>query len=335
MKRMVRVLALFFLLFSIWTGVKTGLAYAQGRKVRLAWVAVSGAMAPMWIAQDLNLYKKYGLDAELLYVGGSTLATRALVTGDLDITVNSGLSVVNAAAAEALDVVLTAGISNVLPFYLMARPGIKTSDLKGKIIATDKPGTGPYQALVLTLKHLHLTTRDVRIAPIGPPPTVLASMEQGVVDMGILSPPMSFRAEGLGFHNLVDIAALGIRSQGVCITTTRRFIRDYREEVLKFMKALVEAIYVYKTENETALKILEKYTKIRDRKILERTRRYYAEKIISQLPYPTREGLQAVVDDQAVINPAIASVVKVDSLIDNSFLAELEKSGFIQALYKK
>lgn len=335
MKRIVRVVALFFLLFSIWSsGAKTGLAYAQGRKVRLAWVAVSGAMAPVWIAQGLNLYKKYGLDAELLYVGGSTLATRALLTGDLDITVNSGLSVVNAAATEALDVVLVAGISNVLPFYLMARPGIKTSDLKGKIIATDKPGTGPYQALVLTLKHLHLATRDVRIAPIGPPPTVLASMEQGVVDMGILSPPMSFRAEGLGFHNLVDIAAIGIQSQGVCITTTRRFIRDHREEVLKFMKALVEAIYVYKTDNETALKILEKYTKIRDRKILERTRRYYAEKIIPQVPYPTREGLQAVVEDQAVISPAVASV-KVDSLIDNSFLAELERSGFVKTLYKK
>lgn len=216
----------------------------------------------------------------------------------------------------------------------MARPGIKTSDLKGKIIATDKPGTGPYQALVLTLKHLHLATRDVRIAPIGPPQTVLASMEQGVVDMGILSPPMSFRAEGLGFHNLVDIAAIGIQSQGVCITTTRRFIRDHREEVLKFMKALVEAIYVYKTDNETALKILEKYTKIRDRKILERTRRYYAEKIIPQVPYPTREGLQAVVEDQAVISPAVASV-KVDSLIDNSFLAELERSGFVKTLYKK
>lgn len=309
-------------------------ASAQGRKVRLAWVAVSGAMAPVWIAQELNLYKKYGLDAELLYVGGSSLATRALLTGDLDITISSGLSVVNAAATESLDVVLVAGISNVLPFYLMARSGFKTSDLKGKVIATDKPGTAPYHALVLTLKHLHLTPRDVRITPVGPPPTVLAVMEQGIVDVGILSPPMSFRAESLGFQNLVDLASLGIYSQGVCIATTRRFIRDHREEVLKFMKALVTAINIYKTDPDAALGVLEKYTKIRDRKILEKTRRYYAEKIIPDVPYPTREGLQAVVEDQAAISPAIAAV-KVDSLIDNSFLAELERSGFVQTLYKK
>src|SRR6266508_81974 len=98
MKKVVRIL----LLFSFWGFITDhGVALAQSRKVRVAWVAVGGAMAPVWIAHELNLYKKYGLDAELVYVGGSTLATRALLTGDLDITMNSGLSVVNAAGTGA------------------------------------------------------------------------------------------------------------------------------------------------------------------------------------------------------------------------------------------
>lgn len=310
-----------------------GAAFAQSRKVHLAWVAVGGAMGPVWIAQELNLYKKYGLAAELVYVGGSTLATRALLTGDLDITMNSGLSVVNAAGTGASDIVLIAGIANVLPFYLMGKSGLKVSDLKGKVIATDKPGTATYHALLVALKYLNLSPRDVRIAPVGPPPTALSAMEQGLVDAGILSPPMSFRAEGLGFQNLVDIASLGVYSQGVCITTTRRFVRDHRQEVLSFMKALIAAIHVYKTDPDASLKVLEKYTQIRDRQILERTRRYYAEKIIPQLPYATREGLQAVIEDQAGISPAVASV-KVDHLIDNSFVGELERSGFVQTLHK-
>lgn len=335
MTRTARVLVLFFLLFLIWTsGASTGLAFAQGRKVRLAWVAVSGAMAPVWLAQELNLYKKHGLDAELVYVGGSTVATRALLTGDLDITVNSGLSVVNAAGTGASDIVLIAGISNVPPFYLMAKGGTTTADLNGKVIGTDKPGTATYHALMLALKHLNLTPRNVRIAPVGPPPTTLSAMEQGLVDAGILSPPISFRAESLGFQNLVDIASLGIHSQEICITTTRAFIRDHREGVLRFMKAFVEAIYVYRSDQETSVRVLEKYTRIPDKKILERTRQYYALKIIPQVPYPTREGLLAVVKEQAAINPAVASV-KVDDLIDNSFLTELEKSGFVQTLYKK
>lgn len=337
MKKVNRFLSVFILSICISASIAlcraVSSAHAQSRKVRLAWVAVSGSMAPIWIAQELNLYKKYGLDAEILFVGGSTLATRALLTEYLDITVNSGLSVVNAAATEALDIVLIAGLTNVLPFHLMARPGIKTADLKGKLVATDQPGTAPYHALILTLKHLNLSPRDVRIVPLGPPPTVVAAMEQGVVDVGVLSPPMSFRAEGLGFQNLIDIASLAIQSQGGCITTTKRFIRGHREEVLKFMKALVEAIHVYRSDPQVSLKVLEKYTKIRDQKILERTRRYYAE-IIPQIPYPTREGLLAVLQDQEAINPAIASI-KVDNLIDNSFLAELEKSGFLQAIYKR
>jgi hypothetical protein len=67
---------------------------------------------------------------------------------------------------------------------------------------------------------------------------------------------------------------------------------------------------------------------------LERTRRYYAEKIIAQFPYATKEGLQAVIEDQAAISPASGSV-NVDRLIDNSFLTELERSAFVQTLSKK
>ena len=154
------------------------------------------------------------------------------------------------------------------------------------------------------------------------------------MDGGILSPPISFRAESLGFHNLVDIAATGIYSQGVCITTTRRFIRGHREEVYNFTKAIVAAINVYKKDSSASLRVLEKYTKIRDREMLERTRRYYAEKIIPDVPYPSREGLRAVIEDQGASSSAVASV-KVDSLIDNSFITEIENSGFIRSLYGK
>ncbi len=323
---------LLFLLWSVTAHYEPALA--QGRKVRVAWVAVSGSMAPIWIAHELKLYKKHGLDAEIVYVGGSTLGTRALLTGDVDIAVNSGLSVVNAAGTGASDIVLIAGVSNVPPFYLMAKGGSTSADLKGRVIGTDKPGTAPYHALTVALRHLNLSPRDVRIAPVGPPPTTLSAMEQGLVDAGVLSPPMSYRAEKLGFQNVVDIASLGVHSQGICITATRKFIRDNRNGISRFLKAFVEAIYVYKMDQETSLKVLEKYTRIPDRNILERTRQYYALKIIPQIPYATHEGLAAVVSEQVALNPGIASV-KVEELIDNSFVSELDKSGFVQKLYRK
>ena len=104
--------------------------------------------------------------------------------------------------------------------------------------------------------------------------------------------------------------------------------------MLNFTKAIVAAIHVYKNDPGASLRVLEKYTRIGDREILERTRRYYAEKIIQEVPYPTKAGLRAVIEEQAAVNSAIASV-KVDSLIDSSFLIELESSGFVRALYNK
>ena len=326
------VFILFFLILSPINYARDSAALAQTRKIRLAWVAISGAQAPIWIAAEKNLFKKHGLDAEIVYVASSQTATHALLAGDLDITVNSGNAAVSAAGAGQ-DIVIIAGVTNVPVFSLMAKTNLKAADLKGKIIATDKPGTNPHHALLLALEHLNLRPGDVRITLIGNSAAVLAAMEQGIVDVGIMSPPMLFKAKSLGYHTVVDLTSLGIPSQGNCITTTRRFIKVHREEVLRFMKALVEAIYVYKTDQETSLRVLQKYTKIQDRNMLEETRRYFALKLIPQVPYPTKEGLKTIVETQAAIDPRISSI-NIDHLIDNSFLSELERSGFIQGLYR-
>jgi len=307
-------------------------AFAQGRKMKIAWVAVSGVMAPIWIAKEENLYQKYGLDADVVFVRGSQTATHAMLAGDLDITVNSGSSVVNA-GATGQDVVIIASLTNTPGLSLMSKIAMTAANLKGKVIATDKPGTEPYNSLLLALKHLNLTPADVKINPIGPPETVFSAMENRVVDIGVLSPPILFKAESLGFQTVVDISALGISSQGACITTTRRYIRDHRENAVKFMKAFVEAIHLFKTDVGTSHKVMEKYTKISDPEILEKTRQYFGMKMIAQVPYPTREGLKTVVEVQAALNPKISSV-NVDQLIDNSLLSELEQSGFIRSLYR-
>jgi ABC-type nitrate/sulfonate/bicarbonate transport system substrate-binding protein len=331
-----RAWVIFVLVVVIWNVFarydRESTAFAQDQKIRLAWVAISGAQAPIWIAKEQKLFKKYGLDAEITYVASSQTATHALLAGDLDITVNSGNAAVSAASIGQ-DIVLIAGITNLPVFSLMAKTNLKAADLKGKVIATDKPGTNPHHALMLALKHLNLRPGDIRISPIGNSAAVLAAMEQGIVDVGVISPPMLFKAKRLGYHTVVDLVSLGIPSQGNCITTTRRFIKAHREEVLQFTKALVDAIYIYKTDQETTLKVLEKYTKIQDRNMLEETRRYFALKLIPQIPYPTKEGLKRIVETPAAIDPRISSV-NVDQLIDNSFLSELEKSGFIRSLYR-
>ncbi|MBI3016266.1 MAG: ABC transporter substrate-binding protein [Candidatus Tectomicrobia bacterium] len=307
-------------------------AFAQGTRTKIAWVAVSGVMAPIWIAKEKNLYQKYGMDTEVVFVRGSQNATKALLAGDLDITVNSGNAVVNAGAAGQ-DVVIIASLTNTPGLSLMSKTPMTAADLKGKVIATDKPGSEPHNSLLLALQYLKLTPADVKINPIGPPETVVSAMETGVVDVGMLSPPMLFKGEDLGYHTVVDISTLGIPTQGACVTVTRRYIQAHRDNVEKFMKAFVNAIHILKTDAETSHKVLAKYSKIQDPKILEKTRHYFGVKMIARVPYPTLEGLRTVVKIQVPLNPRIASV-DVNRLVDDSFLRELEGSGFIANLYR-
>ena len=123
-------------------------AGAQDKKLdyfTISYASVSGTRAPLWIAKELGLFEKYGLDGNLIYIASGVTSVNALLGGSVDIIAASGSSATGAAARGA-PIVVVASLGHIA-YKLIAMPSIKTvQDLKGKIIGSSRIGAGSASA---------------------------------------------------------------------------------------------------------------------------------------------------------------------------------------------
>ena len=164
-------------------------AAAPAKKVRLAYSAFAYANPPFWIAQDLKLFEKYGLDSELVYVSGAR-PIQAMLGGSIDASQVGGAATVSA-AAQGADVVILGTIFTRLNFAVHASPQIKQiSDLKGKTLVTGTVGGNTYFAALLFLSRFNwVPNRDVNLIGVGGSPEVLGALTQGRFPAGVLTSP--------------------------------------------------------------------------------------------------------------------------------------------------
>jgi hypothetical protein len=114
------------------------------------------------------------------------------------------------------------------------------------------------------------------------------------------------------------------------IGTRKNIIRDRRDIVIRFMRAYLEAIYLFKTKKELALGTLKKYARMNDISLMHSTYDDYSQGLVPAVPYPTPAGIQTIIDYLAKTRPEAKSV-KPNDFIDSSILKEIEESGFVNA----
>jgi ABC-type nitrate/sulfonate/bicarbonate transport system substrate-binding protein len=117
------------------------------------------------------------------------------------------------------------------------------------------------------------------------------------------------------------------------VVTRRKNIIEDRDTVLRMVKAHVEGIAYFKNNKDFSIKVLSKQLKINDRDTLENSYETYKQDFIS-VPYPITKGLEATYDYVSQTRPEIRNR-KPDEFVDPSFVAELDKSGFIKKLYEQ
>jgi ABC-type nitrate/sulfonate/bicarbonate transport system substrate-binding protein len=127
-----------------------------------------------------------------------------------------------------------------------------------------------------------------------------------------------------------------IEYAGSGIAASPTLLRQKPQTVRNFMKGLVAGIHFAKTHKEESMRITARYMKLdfnKDHAALEETYRVFIDQLIERKPYPTVEGLRAVIEQAAETDPKVKAV-RPEQFVDTSFLRELDQSGFIDALYK-
>ncbi len=307
---------------------------AAADKIRIGYSGATVSNAMLWVTDEGKLFQKNGIDPQILYLQ-TTLGQTAMIAGEIDMCVYSG-SLLSSARLQGVDVVMVASFLNKPLYRLVVRPEIRTvADLKGKRLGITRFGTVTDSMSRLLVGRLGLDPdKDVSYVQVGDVPVLLASLSTGrIIDGAIIQPPYYLKAVASGMRVLVNMQEMDLPVQQTGLNTTQKFIAKNPDIVRRAVKSVIEGIHLMRTNPALAKRALSKRMQIKEEKELEDT--YQLLKSFIQVkPYPSLEGFKTIFEDLAKRVPA-AKTANAKEYVDTRFIDELDKSGYIDGLYRQ
>jgi ABC-type nitrate/sulfonate/bicarbonate transport system substrate-binding protein len=293
-------------------------------------IAISQSLP--WIAREAGIFRKNNLDFDLVLMRSAATAAAAMVGGETDVGLIGGIGIVSAYVQGAHDFVIVGAVKNILTHSIIAKPEIKRpEELKGKRIGVNRIGSNNHYFAIQVLQRFGLDpVRDVIIRQTGGDAADLIALLNGSVDASAML-TYGQNAVAQGFHYLIYGPDLRIPYAAAAFTTRRSVIARRPQVIGQFMRSMAEASKIFHLDREFTFKVLTKYLRISDRKILETS--YNNEVKAMEPKFDVRpDALQAILDELAT-NDARAKKIQPQQLIDHRYLEEMEKSGFFDNLW--
>lgn len=302
--------------------------------LRIAYSSISGAYTGIWVAHDAGLFAKEGLDDQIILIPSATQLAQVVVAGDVDIASLGGAPVI-AAVLNGADLKVMGNNVNKLIFSLHVKPEIKSiEELRGKRIAVSRFGSSSDVAARHALRKFNLDPlKDITLMQLGSMSNMFGALKSGAVEASMVSPPTQFLSEKLGFKELLSVTDMDLAYPNPAMAVSGDLIRRKPEIIDRFMRAYVRAIRRAKTDRDSTIKTLAKYTTVTDPVLLGKTYDFYMNKVLERAPYINMQGMQNAIDDVARTLPA-AKNAKPEQFVELRFLDRIEKSGLLKELYK-
>ncbi|HEY1266398.1 MAG TPA: ABC transporter substrate-binding protein [Candidatus Binatia bacterium] len=307
-----------------------GAARADERVVA-AYDGFAGFQGPIWATRELGLFKKHGLNGELVLITGAARGMAALVSSSIDFAMGSGTASLPIRLRGG-DVVILGGALNKFPFSFVAQKEIrKPADLVGKKIGILNFGGSTDLAVALALKEWNLPRSSMTIFAAGGAPERLAGLSSRVLDATVLSPPETIAAARMGMSVLANLSDLKASFPQTVMTTRRSFLEKNRDTVKRFVRAYSEAVHIFKTDKAKGLAVYTKWLKQPDAKIIEATYDYFAPRF-SFPPRIDRDGIRNALELVGDRDREAKGDINIEQFLDESLLDELEREGFFKKL---
>jgi NitT/TauT family transport system substrate-binding protein len=330
------------LLCAILVGTFAGSLAVPGsaqEKIRLSYSALSPSTAFLWIPKEKGFFKKYGLEVEILLIESGSLTSQALASGEIGIADNAGAPAIISNASGSGETIIM-GLVNSLAYNMIATKQVKDlTDLKNRRIGVSRIGSSSHAAVAIALDHFKLDAKRDNITYVqsGTMTTRIAGLRAGSIDATVVDPGfVPFLVEE-GFKDLGYLGKFGIAYQHESLDSSKAFLAKHRGTALNAVKGIIEGIaFIAQQRHAPEVKqVLKKYLKFDDPAKIDdayAALRDYA--VAIRKPYPTEEGVQSLIKFLAKFNSKVAKVT-VQDVVDSSLVAELDKSGFIDSVYKE
>jgi NitT/TauT family transport system substrate-binding protein len=335
-KKIVRILLTF-----IFAGTFGHPAIAQeGRKKLLvAYAGLISTHTSVWLAEDQGFFKKHGLDVTSVFTGSGSVTSQALVAGEVKLA-STSVGPTAGAIGGGADLVILAGLINILPYQLWVHPQVRQSaDLKSKRAAISTFGSGSHLAVEVALQHLGLDpARDkIAIMQVGQQPERVAALISGRIDATALDPGFAQAAKDNGLTMMLDMTKMDVPFANTVVVSSRRFVKENPQLIESFLKGTIDGLsFLPNPANEKAMKnVLARRLKLTTpesiQAMYDATVQIHAK---TRIPYAPAAGVQNMIDALHRVNPRLAKLKAAD-IIDNSFIERLEKSGYFQESRKR
>ncbi len=310
-----------------------GSATAQ-EKIRIAWAGASPANSAIWVIQEKKLLEKQGVEPEIISISASPIVLQALLAGEIDVSATSVATLVSSRLAGADTVMILGMVRTFVDHIVTAQNITGVEQLRGKIGGVNRTGSTSDMGLRFALRRLGLDPdHDVKIITAGGNPERFAALSRGLIQFTIMPEPFLRQGEKLGFRDLFDIGSLKIPFWWNGVLSREAIVKAKRPLLLKFARAMMEAIHFNKTNKEETKAIWAKYLRVSDPEGLERAYQAYTAAYPDNL-LPTPEGVKTLLDDLAAHDPR-AATADAKSFVDASLVRELESEGFVKQPYGK
>jgi ABC-type nitrate/sulfonate/bicarbonate transport system substrate-binding protein len=290
-------------------------------KLTVSYASPVGSFAALWMAKAIGAFDKYGLTVDLQYIEAAT-AVSAMVANQIDVEAVSAATIITADANGDLDLVMIGAALNHPILGLYTVPEITNAEqLRGKIVATDKPGTPNDYAARLSLALLGLTPTDVDLRIVGSAAEVTPAMLTGQVPAGVVAPPQSFQVEAKGFHLLQPLFDQPYQSVGLVARRSR--MDELGSALPALLASLRDGIQAWNAQPDLAMKTLDDYSKVGDPDVLKKTYDFFTKTTpFEPTLQPTLPGIKAMMDFLSPTVPKLANY-KPEQFVDTRFLSQL------------
>jgi NitT/TauT family transport system substrate-binding protein len=249
---------------------------------------------------------------------------------DANISVGGGTPMMVGVTRDvrARDRVIVATFESIVRDHIVSSPAIKSvADLKGKRIGYSGDDSVTHLAVLAFARQMGWDPKnDFSMFIHGNTPDAITS---GRIDAFIGSALVQAKSSEKNLKDLVDLSTYKIPVAGSSLNVDRAWLRNNREATRRFVKSAVEAVALMKTNRKVFDDAMAKWFNIRDKPTQDRMYRDVAG--LPKKPYPSVEGIRNTI---AVFDYREMKQHRPEDFYDNSFVAELDKSGVIDGLYR-
>jgi len=320
--------SLLLLLLGYWIGFARENFAAD--KLRISYSAVNATQAFLWVAQEKGIFAKHGLEGELLYINSGTMNIAALVGGSVQIAGGGPVSI----EARLRGIKLTI-LGNPLPWLasnLVVHPDIKAiPDLAGKFAGISRFGSSTDQGFRFLFRKNGLNVdRDLKMLQMGGDSSRVAALKAGTIQYTFLGAAATDNARALGFRVLATAQQMTIPFPWTSVVVDESWLNKNRELAYRYMKCSTEAIVTLKRNRADSERIIGKYMKITDPKLVA-TEFEFVASLMPDYIAPTLDGIKLILENFGKEYPD-APRRDPKEFVDGSIIERLKAERFVEGL---